>query len=608
MEIKFKFIDKIIILISLVVIAVCWAFLSDLNYLHDIKNNGEKIGQITIKGQDVRKKVSSEYFWQNIKGQNNIYNGDSFYAGKNSSAIVDLDDGSTLQIKENSSVKFNNKQSKLSIDIVFGQVKVNAKSKFITVNDCNKDVHIESLGASFDIDKGRECGDMQIKVKKGRIKMANQLVDADTRMALNAVNNSPSLEKVFKFMDRPQNVKAHIQMAGSGELEFVASWDSVTKASEYELEISSDPTMNSDKKNYHVKENNIILRKIGAERLYYRLRANASESSLGEFSDVDVAVVKESLDAPQLQATELSVLSHNELALSLNWLPAAKASQYQVEISQTADFTKTSVQVVKGFSTKFSGLDQTAVYVRVRAENNFAKSEFSRPVFVTLNKERMSSPQILTADLKMSGQNELALNIDWLPLDKISQYQVEISETPDFIKPIVQVVSVPGVKFSGLKQAALYARVRAENKFIKSDFSEPILVTFKYDAHDNSNKILSSECTVLNDKEVGSKKDFIVNWQPVPLAQEYTVKVIDNKKSSQVSRMQTRNPASTVTVPACGEYDVQVAAYDKGGRKISSEFKASKIIYKKTIKLLDPVVSEKQKNIDVFFQLEEDGK
>lgn len=603
MVIKFKFIDKIIIFACIVVMAICWVFLSDLNYLRDNRNDSEKIGRINInKGQDVRKKIGSDYFWQNIKGLNNIYNGDSFYSGKSSSAVIDLDDGTTLQLKENSSIKFNNKKNKLSIDIVFGQVRVNAKTKSVTINDCSKDIQIDSLNASFDIEKGTECGDVQIKVKTGRIKLANQIMDTNSKTESLNLKNRASLDRVLKFMDRPQNVKAYIRMSAEGGLEFAASWDLMTKAADYELEISPDPELKIDMKNYHVKTNSFILPNVVTEQLYYRLRANASDEKLGEFGAVSLAVVKESLETPQIQNTELKTASHKDLSLSLNWLPLVKASQYHVEISDTPDFAKIIEQEVKEARTSFSGLEKTALYVRARAENKYAKSKFSEPVYVTLTKENIPPPQIKSTDFETMGQDELALNLNLQPQDKISQYQVEISETPDFIKPLAQIVKKPSARFSDLQQTAMYVRARAENKFGKSNFSEPILAAFKYEAQSNPDKILSDECKVLNHTDTGLKKDFTVDWQPVPMAQEYTVKIMDNKKSSQVSQVRTRGPASTVTIPACGEYDINVEAFDKGGRKISSEFNATKIIYKTTLVLLKPIISDAQKNLNIFFQ------
>ena len=88
MAIKFNSFDKIVIIACLIVIAFCSVYLMDFNYFQDKRNGGEKIGQIKINGQDVRKKINSEYFWQNIKGLNQIYHGDSYYAGKKSNATI----------------------------------------------------------------------------------------------------------------------------------------------------------------------------------------------------------------------------------------------------------------------------------------------------------------------------------------------------------------------------------------------------------------------------------------------------------------------------------------------------------------------------------------
>ena len=601
MPIKFNSFDKIVIIACLIVIAFCSVYLMDFNYFQDKRNGGEKIGQIKINGQDVRKKINSEYFWQNITGLNQIYHGDSYYAGKKSNATIELDDGTTLQLKENSSVRFINRKNKISIDIVFGQVRVSAATKAITINDCSKEIQIESSkDSSFDVAKGQECGDVKINVNTGRIKMANQIADANIKVNLGTLGQSP-LQKAFKFLDRPHNVKGHIQMTTTGGLELVAGWDPMKKASEYEIEVSPDADMKKDTKNYRIKTNQLIVPDVGVEKLYYRVRGNASPENPGEFGSVTTAVVKESLEPPQIQASELKLTSPSELSLNLSWLPAAKAAQYHVEVSESPDFTKPISQDLQTNTAQFVNLNQEMVYFRIRSENKFVKSRFSETTKVALTKENLAVPVVKSKGFEVLSQNELALNFNWKPVEKSNLYQVEVSETADFSKPIVQVVKKPAARFTGLAQTAVYVRVRAENNFSKGKYSEPLLSEFSFNSQ-SKGQTVTDRCNVLKTEDAGSKKDFEVDWQPVPLASEYKVKVIDKKKANEVSQAQTRKPAGTITLPACGEYEVNVEAFDKSGRKISSEFNATKISYKSTLYLLKPIITEAQKSLNIFFQ------
>lgn len=601
MAIKFNSFDKIVIIVCLIVIAFSSIYLMDFNYFHDNRNGGEKIGQIKINGQDVRKKINSEYFWQNITGLNQIFHGDSYYAGKKSNATIELDDGTTLQLKENSSVRFNNRKNKISIDIVFGQVRVSAATKAITINDCSKEIQIESSkDSSFDVAKGQECGDVKINVNSGRIKMANQIADANIKVNLSTLGQSP-LQKTFKFLDRPHNVKGHIQMAAAGGLELVAAWDPMKKATEYEVEVSPEADMKKDAKNYRIKANQLIVPDVGVEKLYYRIRGNASPENPGEFGGVTVAIVEESLEPPQIQTSELKLISPTELSLNLNWLPLAKAAQYHVEVSESPDFTKPISQDSQTATAQFANLTKETLYFRVRSENKFVKSRFSETTKVVLTKENLAVPIVKTKGFEVLSQDELALNLNWKPIEKSNQYQIEVSETSDFAKPVVQVVKKPAARFTGLAQTAVYVRVRAENKFTKGRYSEPLLSEFSYEGQSNGHTV-SDRCNVLKTEDAGSKKDFEVDWQPVPLASEYKVKVIDKKKANEISQAQTRKPAGTITVPACGEYDVNVEAFDKSGRKISSEFNATQISYKATLYLLKPVITEAHKSLNIFFQ------
>ncbi len=598
MIIKFKMIDKIICLICLLTILVCWLILTNLNNFHALNSEGEKIGRISTKGEDVRKKISSEYFWEKLLGADDIRHGDSFFAGKSSAATISLADGVTLQLKENSLVKFTGKNNKLSIDIAFGQVRVSSEKRIVVLNDCGKEIEIESINAVFDIDKGKDCGDIQIKVNSGRIKIAKKVVDS--QVDLSHHQSKVFLDKILKIMDSPKmdspkNVKAYIQMAQTCGLEFFATWDTIRNASEYEIEISPDSKLQRDKKNFSVKENRFLLAPVESDKLYYRLKVKN-----GEFGAIGVAELRQNMGIPKIQQSELSLLNINELALNLRWLALEKADQYRVEVSETADFTLAQTQTVPDLTVNMRALKKSKVYVRVRAENRFIKGSFSEPVLVTLGNEKIEVPRFKSAALKWTG-SDLVLDLSWSPIEKATAFQIEVSETAAFSKPRMQVIKGNVARFSGQEHTAVFVRGRLENKFIKGPFSEPILVAYKYQATDSSH-VLTENCPVLSYKDTGSKKDFNVDWPAVPMAQVYSVKIINSKKAGEAIQIQSRSPASIITVPACGDYDIKIDALDKAGRKISSEFNATKILYKAALFLLKPIIAEAQKNINIFFQ------
>lgn len=589
---RLKTIDKITITICILVISICSILLSDLGTFRDFRSDGERIGEIEIVGEDVRKKISSEYFWQNIRGLNNIYSGDSFYAGQNSSASIKTEDGTELRLNENSSIKFTSKKNKLSIDIMFGQVRVDAKTKFVVIKDCNKEIMVESQGSSFDIQKGQECGNVKIK-SAGRIRVG----------APSANTEKTSLEKVLKSMTGLKNVKARIQLTASGELEFIANWDHLKNASNYELELSSEPNMIADLRSFQIKENTITIPQVKEEKLYYRLRVIDAEQKTGEFGPVAIAIVKESLDIPQVLNAELKAsVGAKELSLSASWLPITKAESYQVEVSESPDFANLSAIVVSDSRTLVSGLKKIPVYLRLRAQNRYVKSAFSETVIINSVTESIPVPRINLARMEAHGPNELALNLSWKPIEAIKQYHIEVSESADFTKPVVQTVKTSTTRILPLKNTSIYARVRAEGKYGYSQFSDTVFVAFKYSPSGKSENIITSDCHVTHQAITGSEKNFNVSWEPVPMAAEYQVKIIDNKKADQLAQVKTRAPASSVLIPGCGDYSVNVEAYDQSGRSISSEFKASKILYRATLMLLRPGISEAQKNLNIFFQ------
>lgn len=596
---KLKLQDKIILICSIVVIAICWFFILNLGYISDLSKENPNIGRARISGPNVRKKEGSEYFWKNIKDSSGIYNGDSYFVGKGSAADIKFNDGSSLKLKENSLVKFDNTKNRLFVDIVFGQVLVDSKFKAISIKDCGKDIQIDSKNAVFDINKGKECGDLKINVKSGEVKFGDNLVAANTNLNIHKYSSEATLDKVIKFIQRPRNVKGLIRIGGAGGLEFLANWDPVKSANEYELEISPDFKMQGSSLKFTVKTNSFVLPDAKMEKIYYRIRANESTENKGAFGPVETAEVRESLAIPKIETTGFEAPAPGVLSFNLNWLPVEKASQYRIELSPTLDFSKLQTQSVTELKAKFSDIGYAEMYVRLRAENKYAQSEYSQPQHVSL---KLAAPKIKMTYFEATAQNKLALNLNWLPVEKASQYRIEISETADFLNAQSQTIKALKTKFQSLGFTEVYVRARAENRNVNSDYSKPQRVSFNYEAKAPTDKVLFTKCIVQNRNESGPKKDFVVNWEPVPMADKYSLKIINNKNINQVDTAQSRGPASEITLPACGEYNIKVEAFDKSGRKISSEFNAAKIIYKSTLDLLKPTISATQKNLNIFFQ------
>ncbi len=488
-------------------IFTCWFLILNLDYLRTSKSAGQNIGSIKTRGNDIRKKTSYEYFWEHVDRSDELNLGETLFAGEKSSATIELNEGSTLFLNENSLVKFEKIKNRLSIDINFGQVQVDSKSKTIVIKDCGKEIQIEAEGAVFNLVRERACGGIHLKVKTGQVKIAGKIFDSGSDSALMQNDISGPVNKLINTLNGPRNVIAKIQMISDGTLEFAASWDAVAGASEYELEVSPDSEMHSDKNIYLIKEPRFVLAKVQSPDLFFRLRANKSDLDKGEFGLIQMASLKDNLIPPKFDTVQFNVQKQNKLALNLSWKPIERAIQYRLEISDSADFAEVVSQTQQGNKAVFSGLEKTSIYVRIRAES----------------------------------------------------------------------------------------------KYVKGEFSSPIFVLFKHNNKATA-KVLSEKCIVKNYDEAGPKKDFKVSWQPVPLAQQYRVLVVDQKKLNRIGQSQSRSPASTVTVPACGEYEVYVEAFDKIGRKISSEFSVSKILYKITVALVKPLIAEKQRSIDIFFQ------
>src|SRR5690606_37654201 len=119
---RFSTTDRVILSGSTVVLLLLSYLLYDDSLLFPKDTNSEPpIGVISSSANDVRRKNTGNFVWLPGNKKDQIYNRDSIFTGDGSQASIQLNDGSTIQIKENSLVNLNLKNGQMQLDLRFGQ-------------------------------------------------------------------------------------------------------------------------------------------------------------------------------------------------------------------------------------------------------------------------------------------------------------------------------------------------------------------------------------------------------------------------------------------------------------------------------------------------------
>lgn len=133
-------------------IGVCAYFLFFDSGMHlGSDSDAAELGQVTYFINDARQKGNSSYVWQNVKMDQKVFLGDSIYSGEKSKVQVILNNGSDVNIGENSLVTFGQLEDQKVLDLRLGEVhlkvdgtlKLAVQGKVTTVTGTKSEIKVE---------------------------------------------------------------------------------------------------------------------------------------------------------------------------------------------------------------------------------------------------------------------------------------------------------------------------------------------------------------------------------------------------------------------------------------------------------------------------------
>jgi hypothetical protein len=144
--------DHFIILAAAICMLVSGYFL----FYDDMQGGGgasttRKIGEINYSENDTRLKSKDSLIWYKAAKMQGIHIGDAIYAGNDSSALVRLDKGGDITVREKSMVVFSDVEQNMLADLekgsflikVDGSVKIGIRGKLTTLEGNNSEIQIK---------------------------------------------------------------------------------------------------------------------------------------------------------------------------------------------------------------------------------------------------------------------------------------------------------------------------------------------------------------------------------------------------------------------------------------------------------------------------------
>jgi|GEM_PF-3149032 hypothetical protein len=502
----------------LIILLFSYFLYDDSLFSEERQSSNEKVAQLIVKNQDVRFKSSENFSWMNAREKENLFEFDSLFTGESSTAVLQLNDGSTLRIDGQSLIVLSMENGKLVLDLKSGSLSGDLSSKselLIRTKD-----GLEKIG-------GRSS--RQIRLERNFSGSTLQKIDRNPAALSQILWTSPPDFKINKQDPRTfQNL----------------AWQKSQKIEETIVEISANPDFNLLDSSIKTKnrEAGIPIALLPGKyftRLkgYNRSRTQVASSTVHTFEIIDK---KRSLLLPPILKTMNIQHSDNfSFPPLVQWESVQEASQYRFELSKTPRFDQVINYETSASQLAWTGARAGTYFFRVYSMKG---NDISLPSDIGTLEVSSQAPQlnpiapvvIRTEKVVVTPQK---FDLNWNHLSKgQSKYRVEISDDETFRNPQVSLTQRGPASVQVQKPGQYYVRV-----FATDEVGQPVSPSSNIERFSYQIKNLLPAPLLIrpfNDTTVFLQQDdnpyLWLTWKPVDSAEQFLVEIAADSSFSQV--------------------------------------------------------------------------
>ena len=558
-----KFWTSISIVVAIAFASLCSYYLYREFTSHESKIGGEKIGTITFKKRSASRRFSESVMWEEIAQESPVYNYDAIRTLEYSSAVISLNDGSSIELDQNTMLVVILSQK--GVDINFDRGGVSAKSgaggkQLITLNARDASIALDSGDISVNSsDKGMnislESGSAKIETSGGAVN-----ITADETATLK--EGKVQTEKRSLFTEFPANHSYLLSAGKSMSLEF--RWRSEPPGA-VKVEIARSSRFTDVFKSF---SSGSLSREVELTPgdYYWRILSGKNKSFPAKFTIMEDR--KPELIYPRMNQN-VSV-SEGAGVLPFRWGKSRHASGYEVKVARDPEMKDVAATLVsKNNSIAAEGIAPGTYYWTVKniypAGIN-AGEVISGPNKFTLQKLQFSLSRPIPVDPGVVT-TAAPFTLYWKGVPGAGTYTVEIASDTEFKNSVLK--EMTGNTFirvnRKLSEGSYYWRIVALQGTSSSEKSDtaPLLITKPVEI----TLISPQPGTVLY------KRPEVINfmWKDPNQGDKYLVEISDNKNFSRMS-MVLESDLHNVTgeSPGAGHYFWRVVLKDKTGKIIAT--------------------------------------
>jgi outer membrane protein assembly factor BamB len=310
----------------------------------------KQIGTITFKREVAQRKYQTQVVWEEVKQSYPVYNNDSIRTSEDSEAVIHLNDGTDINVDENSMIMLSTLANSININFAHGSISANRQNvaadaaiSAITIMASDTTVSIDRSNIQLSQLENREL-DLTVSEGSASVKTASDAEALTVNVNEKAIISSDTREAKIvplKFDLRgPDNNRFIITESGSTTVKF--DWAFSDKpAGDVNLQISSDRGFGEINQSKRITGLTGTTAQLGPGVYYWRLSAINKSSGKTEYSEIRkiniiyTAPVKHLAPLPG----ESVVYSLSNNSINFSWSENEMASGYILEVSDSSDFS-----------------------------------------------------------------------------------------------------------------------------------------------------------------------------------------------------------------------------------------------------------------------------
>ncbi len=548
--------------------------------------NLKQIGSITFKREVAQRKYQTQVVWEEVEQNFPVYNNDSIRTSELSEAVIHLNDGTDINIDENSMIMLSSLENAININFEHGSISANRAG--VSGTDISA-INIKSMDATVSIDKGNiqlsqlENKELDLTVSDGQAKVRDAkgetLVKVNEKAVISSDRQETKLVQLNFIMKEPEADKFIITGTPRSEMEF--EWATEGELQNIILEISSDRNFKKTIAKENVAGKTILTKSLAEGVYFWRLSALNSGTKKTEYSSIRKFNIIYEKPPKMISPLQDEVIKQTAAlnSVTFKWTDADRSSDYTLEVSTDKEFAS----IVNSVKTKLRNITVDNInpgnyFCRVKSGFNIGGESFvesSIPVTFRVEKVREINPvKILSpaSGLKIDQDvlKSKGLVLTWVNDPSYSSYGVQIarnSEFTDIVSTINRDVNFADVD-RNLEQGRYFWRIQGNvSETDKSPFSEAGF----FDVTVKEVLALVSPSDGEEIKIPADRKDNRVRfvWKKVNQKGSYMLQVADNPEFSKARSADFKDEGEGgFPIPESGEFYWRVILSNGKGKEI----------------------------------------